>query len=131
MPERCSVWISIADLNRDGAPDLIVTPNNSTTETYLGYSPVNGNVVVTTATDEDNGTIDPSAGTGTSLREAWNYVSTLTGSQTIYFATSLAGQTIYLTNVADSGYFGSSASESGHDKEHHAARHFWKPQCHH
>ncbi len=108
-----SSWISVADLNRDGEPDMVVTPNYSATETYLAYLPVNGNVVVTTATDEDNGTIDPSAGTGTSLREAWNYVSTLLGPQTIYFAANLAGQSIQLTNVTATGYYGSSALKVG------------------
>ena len=57
-------------------------------------------MVVTTAVDEDNGTISPSSGAGTSLREAWNYVNGLTGAQTIYFSANLAGQTIRLTTAS-------------------------------
>ncbi len=41
--------------------------------------------VVTTAADEDNGSADPSLGTGTSLREAINYANTNPGTDVIGF----------------------------------------------
>lgn len=55
-------------------------------------------LVVSTAVDEDDGTADSGTGTGTSLREALAYAQTLTGTQTITFASALAGQTVLLTN---------------------------------
>jgi CSLREA domain-containing protein len=55
-------------------------------------------LVVTTRTDEDNGTSDPQAGTGTSLREAINYANEIGGTNTITFAPGLAG-TIALGSV--------------------------------
>ncbi len=59
-------------------------------------------LVVTTAADEDNGTINPATGTGTSLREAVRYAQADPFTRTITFAPSLAGQTITLAN----GYTG-------------------------
>jgi hypothetical protein len=94
-----SLWMSVADLNNDTAMDLIVTPNGSTTQTYLGIPPGGGTLLVTTALDEDNGTADPNVGAGTSLREAWNQALTQVTPQTINFAANLAGQTIHLTTV--------------------------------
>jgi CSLREA domain-containing protein len=51
--------------------------------------PGSGSLVVTTATDEDNGTSDPNVGTGTSLREAVAYANALGGAQTITFSPNL------------------------------------------
>jgi fibronectin-binding autotransporter adhesin len=48
-------------------------------------------LVVNTLTYEDNGTSDPEAGTGTSLREAINYANEIGGANTITFAPGLAG----------------------------------------
>jgi CSLREA domain-containing protein len=53
-------------------------------------------LVVTTLTDENDGTSDPSFGTGTSLREAVNYAAAKAGADTITFAPGLSG-TITLT----------------------------------
>jgi predicted outer membrane repeat protein len=61
------------------------------------------NVIVTTTVDEDNGGIDPAAGTGTSLREAVNYANAQSQPQTIGFSPALAGQTIGLTTAAFTG----------------------------
>jgi predicted outer membrane repeat protein len=46
-------------------------------------------LAVDTVTDEDNGSIDPSLGTGLSLREAVNYAATHSGAHTITFASAL------------------------------------------
>lgn len=53
-------------------------------------------LVVTTPADEDDGTSDPSFGTGTSLREAIAYLNVYQFG-TVSFAQHLAGQTITLT----------------------------------
>ncbi len=62
-------------------------------------------LIVSTIVDEDDGNADVEQGTGTSLREALAYAQTLGGPQTITFAPTLAGQTIFLnngwTNAAD------------------------------
>ena len=62
-------------------------------------------LIVSTTVDEDDGTADSATGTGTSLREALAYAQTLTGTQTITFASALAGQTVVLdtgwTNATD------------------------------
>lgn len=55
-------------------------------------------LIVSTAADEDDGTPDVEQGTGTSLREALSYASMQTGTQTITFASALAGQGVLLTN---------------------------------
>ncbi|MCU0797757.1 MAG: chitobiase/beta-hexosaminidase C-terminal domain-containing protein, partial [Akkermansiaceae bacterium] len=49
--------------------------------------------------DEDNNSISPTSGTGTSLREAINYALTQATPQTITFSSNLAGQTIVLSIV--------------------------------
>ena len=46
-------------------------------------------LAVNTVTDEDNGSIDPSLGTGLSLREAVNYAATHPGTHSITFASAL------------------------------------------
>ena len=48
-------------------------------------------IVVTTAVDEDNGSADPSLGTGTSLREAINLANGAPGADTIDFHIPGAG----------------------------------------
>ena len=48
-------------------------------------------ILVTTLTDEDNGAVDPTMGSGTSLREAINFANSQTGPQTINFASGLSG----------------------------------------
>ncbi len=53
-------------------------------------------LVVTTTSDEDNGTSDPGFGSGTSLREALAYANGQSGTQTITFASGLAGQAVTL-----------------------------------
>lgn len=62
-------------------------------------------LIVSTAIDENNGNADSEQGTGTSLREALAYAQMLGGTQTITFASALAGQTILLntgwTNAND------------------------------
>lgn len=62
-------------------------------------------LIVTTTVDENDGSADALQGTGTSLREALIYAQSLGGTQTITFATALAGQTVVLdagwTNTAD------------------------------
>jgi CSLREA domain-containing protein len=87
----------------EGTYLLTITASNSagfTTQTFT-LTVVRG-VVVTTATDEDNGSTDPTLGTGTSLREAINYANGQSAPQTVMFAPSLAGQSIDLTIVGDS-----------------------------
>jgi CSLREA domain-containing protein len=59
----------------------------------IGAFEVFDHIVVTTLADEDNGSIDPSLGTGTSLREAINFANANPGADTITFAVS---GTIYL-----------------------------------
>ncbi len=56
----------------------------------IEYLETGASLVVTTTTDEDNGTSDPTQGTGTSLREALIYANTLSGPQTITFSNSTA-----------------------------------------
>ncbi len=48
-------------------------------------------LLVTTTTDEDNGTISPKLGKGTSLREALNLAGSLSGPSTITFAADMTG----------------------------------------
>jgi CSLREA domain-containing protein len=52
----------------------------------IGAYEVAHNIVVTTLTDEDDGTPDPSLGNGTSLREAINFANANPGADTITFA---------------------------------------------
>ncbi|MFT3785182.1 MAG: choice-of-anchor Q domain-containing protein [Tepidisphaeraceae bacterium] len=54
----------------------------------------NNQLVVTTSSDEDDGTSDPAFGTGTSLREAMRYAEAHAGADTITFAAALANQTL-------------------------------------
>src|SRR5262249_10648117 len=62
-------------LPRDAAPDV-------------GAFEVGHNLVVTTLADEDDGAIDPSLGTGTSLREAIAFANKNPGADSITFAVS-------------------------------------------
>jgi hypothetical protein len=57
-----------------------------------------GSSVVTTTTDEDDGTSDPALGTGTSLREAVNWVNLNPGPDTVTFDLGPGAHTITLTN---------------------------------
>jgi len=59
------------------------------------YSPAATNTV-TTLMDEDDGSLNPANGTGTSLREAINYSSS---GDTIVFSISGTNDTIFLTNT--------------------------------
>ncbi len=68
-----------------------------------------GDLLVTTAIDEDNGSTNPALGTGTSLREAVAFANTQSAPQTITFDPSLAGQTIELSLVGDSSFGSPSA----------------------
>ncbi len=99
-----SNWVIPSDLNADGAVDLVVTTNDAVTQTYLGISPNSVALVVTTTVDENNNTISPTSGTGTSLREAINYALTQATPQTITFSSNLAGQTLVLSTVAANVY---------------------------
>jgi predicted outer membrane repeat protein len=99
-----TLWMSVADLNADGAVDIVATPNNPNTQTFVGIPPGSGSTVVTTTVDEDNGTADPAVGAGTSLREALNYNALLGGGQIITFDSSLAGQTVELSTVGANVY---------------------------
>src|SRR5262249_29221390 len=61
-------------------------------------------IPVTTAKDEDDGSINPSLGTGISLREAINFANSQTGPQTIDFSSALTASgpvTIALGMVGD------------------------------
>ena len=63
--------------------------------------PGSGSLIVTTAVDEDDGSSDPSLGTGTSLREAVEYANLLGTNSTITFSTNLftgGAAVITLTN---------------------------------
>lgn len=89
---RC---MAVGDLNNDGALDLIV--GNEVTAFSYRLQETPESLVVNTAVDEDNGNARPNNGTGTSLREAWNFASRLGGSQTITFASGLNGSTLNIT----------------------------------
>lgn len=54
------------------------------------------NLVVTTTADEDNGSVNPSLGAGTSLREALNYANTFAGTDNITFSLGSGAKTINL-----------------------------------
>ena len=54
----------------------------------IGAFEVSHTIVVTTLADEDDGTFDPSLGTGTSLREAINFANPNPGADSITFAVS-------------------------------------------
>jgi len=80
----------------------------SNTGIGTSWDTLQGALVVTTPTDENDGTSDPRVGTGTSLREALIYAESLSGPQTITFAPALAGQRLTLTN----GWSGGSDSSA-------------------
>jgi CSLREA domain-containing protein len=70
----------------------------------IGAYEVIHTIVVTTLADEDNGSIDPSLGSGTSLREAINFADANFGADTITFAVAgtitLTGPLPALTDAA-------------------------------
>jgi hypothetical protein len=74
-------------------PDLSRCLGLALALTFLSL-PSSGNVTVTTASDENNGSLDPGLGTGTSLREA---VAHAVAGSVIDFAPALSGQTLVLT----------------------------------
>jgi CSLREA domain-containing protein len=96
-------------------------------------APLTPSLVVTTTADEDNGTSDPSYGTGTSLREAIDYANSKSGADTITFQNGLSG-TITLgselpsldSDVTISGPGASTLAVSGND----AARVFYVTSGH-
>jgi hypothetical protein len=93
----------------EGTYQLVITASNAAGSTTQSFTlTVITGVVVTTGTDEDNGSTDPALGTGTSLREAVNYANTQSVPQTITFSANLAGQSIDLT-IAGSTSGGASA----------------------
>jgi hypothetical protein len=57
----------------------------------------NNQLIVTTATDTDDGTADPAFGGGTSLREALRYAEAKAGADTVNFATALGTTTLNLS----------------------------------
>jgi hypothetical protein len=75
-------------------PDLSRCLGVAAALAFLSLS-ASGAVTVTTVTDEDNGSLDPGLGTGTSLREA---VAHAAAGSVIDFAPTLSGQTLVLTS---------------------------------
>jgi predicted outer membrane repeat protein len=74
------------DLNGDGLLDFVAGGGELGARTYLQRVQ---SLTVTTAVDEDNGNAFADAGTGVSLREAFDYAKSLGGARTITFAPSL------------------------------------------
>ena len=70
-------------------------------------------LLVTTAADEDNGSIEPTLGSGLSLREAVHYAVSRGGVQTISFTNRLAGQAIAINNGWSGGGDTSALAVSG------------------
>jgi hypothetical protein len=68
-----------------GRPRIVDRPDAGAFE-LVGASGIDFGLVVTTLSDENNGTSDPGVGAGTSLREAMNAANMLSGRQTISFA---------------------------------------------
>ncbi len=94
-----STSVAIGDLNADTLPDYLI----GTAITSIAYRLQQSaeSLVVTTAVDENNGNARPSAGTGTSLREAFEYAKRLGGNQTITFASSLGNANAVLDITGD------------------------------
>lgn len=111
--EQYSHLVVPSDLNGDGAVDLVVSHSDANIQTYLGLSPISVDLVVTTTADENNGTISPGSGTGTSLREAINHALTQPTPQTITFSSNLSGRTIVLSNVGSTIYGNSAFAITG------------------
>lgn len=102
----------------EGVYPITVTAQNSAAPSAVqSFTLVvqKGDLLVTTAVDEDNGSTDPAFGTGTSLREAVAFANAHSGPQTITFDPSLAGQTIELSLVGDSSFGSSSALRIDND----------------
>jgi len=95
----------VAAAGSEGTYPLSITARNdygeTVTQPFTLYV-VQDDLMVTTTTDEDNGSPDPSLGTGRSLREAINRANSFTGPQTITFSPALAGQTL-LVSRSDNG----------------------------
>jgi CSLREA domain-containing protein len=91
----------------EGNYPLTITATNSAGFTMQSFTlVVLPPIVVTTSTDEDNGSTNPALGTGTSLREAINYANGHAFPQIILFAPNLAGQSIDLTIPLDTVFGG-------------------------
>jgi len=60
-----------------------------------------GPLAVSTVADEDNGSIDPTLGTGISLREAVNYAAVHPGAHTITFAAALTNSGAVVLAIAN------------------------------
>lgn len=92
----------ITQAGSEGTYPLTITARNDYGETatqQFTLSVVRDDLTVTTAADEDDGSTDPSLGTGRSLREAINRANNLSGPQTITFSPALAGQTLLVTQA--------------------------------
>ena len=64
---------------------------SATAPSIGAFEPGSTTILVTTRTDEDNSTISPNVGTGTSLREAINFANSLSFPTTITFAANMTG----------------------------------------
>lgn len=64
---------------------------SATAPSIGAFEPGSTTILVTTRTDEDNGTISPNVGTGTSLREAIRLANSLSVPSTITFAADMTG----------------------------------------
>ncbi len=71
--------------------DTSIAPASGGDNSDIGAVETFESLVVTTATDEYNGTSDPLLGSGTSLREAITYANARPGTDIITFASSMAG----------------------------------------
>ncbi|MCW1885485.1 FG-GAP-like repeat-containing protein [Luteolibacter flavescens] len=97
-----------AALGSEGTYPLTITARNdfgeTVTQAFTLYV-VQEDLTVTTAVDEDDGSPDPTLGTGRSLREAINRANSFTGPQTITFSPALAGQTLQVTQSTNGTAF--------------------------
>lgn len=112
LPPGVSVWFGelhgVAEAGSEGTYPLTITARNdygeTATQAFTLYV-VQEDLTVTTAVDEDDGSPDPSLGTGRSLREAVNRANSFTGPQTITFSPALAGQTLLVTQSTNGSAF--------------------------
>ena len=75
-----------ADRDTETRTDQRGFVRSGTAPSIGAFEPGSTTLLVTTTTDEDNGTISPNVGTGTSLREAINLANSLSFPTTITFA---------------------------------------------